>query len=396
MAEAQQRKSVKTAPQVRDRSVVQQPPTTDPLVPVRTGVIANGDHFRKIALAGSSNGKILLTAERTDPRGEDPNTRAIVAGFLNRDWSRLTPNLACSAGRSGNATSFDANLAVPFGDRFLIAFTDKVDGDVASWRSYHAVLDSSAKAHRSTSFLRGVDGDIAVAPFVGANRALLVWDEGGRTSKLHLTVIDADGRSVGPHREYWRSSHDLSGVRAAPTPRGTAIVLFTDRSDGLYSFEVDANGTIIRSIQPVAHNQHVTEAVPVPLPSGETMIIGNLGGVAQCILIGRDDRAEDYQTNAPKLRSRQLHPGPITSIRAELLHDSEVLVTGIPENTDKAFAQTVGLTCKPTRGPRALFDGGRIERSGGYLTTTRLRDGSVMVVGYVGSGKQAPVRYELF
>ena len=41
-------------------------------------------------------------------------------------------------------------------------------------------------------------------------------------------------------------------------------------------------------------------------------------------------------------------------------------------------------------------DGDRVERTGGYLTTTRLHDGSVMVVGYVGSGKQAPVRYELF
>jgi len=396
LAEAQRKTMVKPPPGAVKPSVARTPPATKPLVPVKHGVVAGGDHFRKIALATSPNGKILLTAERTDAQDGDRNYRAIVAGFFNRDWSRLTTDTACSGARAGDAMMFDANLAVAFGGGFLLAFTDKVDGSVASWRSYHAVLDQSAEIHHPTCFQRGVDGAIAAAPFLGRDRALLVWDDGGRTNQGSLTVIDADGRSVGPHREILRYGHNLSEVRAAPTPRGTAIVLFTDERDGLYSFEVDANGTTIRSMQPVANNDQVTEAVPVPLPSGETMILGNLGGVAQCILIGRDDHAEDYQGNAPKVRSRPFHSGPVRSIRAELLHDGEVLITYFPENTDKAVAQTVGLTCKPLRGPRELFDGGRVESTGGYLATTRLADGGVLVVGYVGSNRQATVRWELF
>ena len=389
----QDKRMVKPVGQLKPSVKVRQPEAQQSLVPRKTGVVAQGDHFRRLALAVSVEGKILLTGEQTNSQDGNRNNRAGLAGFMSEAMRFTAPTVPYTPTRPSYL--LDENQAAEVGNSFVVVFTDKGDGMTGNRRTSLVVIDSSLKVRRGMVSLDGFTGDLAVTPIAGTGRALIVWSPAGNTKKGALIVVDSTGAQVISPREFTRWSGSLSSVQAATTDRGTAIVLFTD-ADGLHSFEVDSNGNTVREIQPAVNNQFMSEAVPVPLPSGETMIIGNRDGIAQCVIIGRDDNAADYSSSPKPIRSHQLHNGPVESIQAELLGENEVLVTYFIPHNGRAVVSVVDAAGKLVRGPRELFGGKITTQADEYLATTRLRSGGVLVVGYVGKSNNDQVLFELY
>lgn len=374
------------------KPVVMKRVPTNMLSPAQRGMVAGDDSYRELALAVSRQDQMILAAEMTNPVGGNRGIRAAIVGRLTPGL-RLTPGMPYSANRPSYL--IEKNFAVAVGNYYLLVYTDRGSDESGYYLTYYVAVDPNMRLLKRSLLLRDFIGNMSVAGMQNPDAAIIAWDNGGTEIKAYYCIVGHNGNMLVPTTEITRHKGAISGIRVAGTERGTAIVLFNHEQDGLYTCEVGMAG-MVRTIQPAINNESMTEAVPLAMPGGETMIIGNRNGTAQCIIIGQDDKAQDYPSNPKPVRANQILDKPVRDIRAALLGDSEVFISYFLPGEDNVHGIVVYRTGKPVRGPSRMFAGYTISNQNGSFAIAQRRDGSVLAVGYGSKGDQYIVLHEIY